>query len=86
MHYLWIYVLFINLLAFATFGYDKDCARNGKRRISEKTLFTEAILGGSLGALLGMYIFHHKTRKTRFVWGIPIILGIQILIAYAIFH
>ncbi|MCD8125274.1 MAG: DUF1294 domain-containing protein [Lachnospiraceae bacterium] len=75
------YLIFINLLAFALFGLDKHRARNHAWRIPERTLLFSAVLGGSLGALLGMHFFHHKTKHRRFTLGIPLILAMQIAAA-----
>lgn len=75
------YLIFINLLGFLLMGIDKQKARHRKWRIPEKTLFLTAILGGSIGSILGMQIFRHKTRHTSFVVGMPCILIIQILLA-----
>ncbi len=61
------YYIAINLLAFFAYGMDKLAAKNNSRRISEKNLLTLAILGGGVGALSGMKIFHHKTRKPIFI-------------------
>lgn len=73
-----LYLAAVNLVTFAVYGADKRRARKDKRRVSEKTLFLLAIIGGSVGALLGMKVFHHKTRHWYFVWGIPAILLVQI--------
>jgi uncharacterized membrane protein YsdA (DUF1294 family) len=75
----------INLITFLAFGFDKLKARykekhEGTRRVPEKTLFTLAVLGGSVGALLGMRVWHHKTLHRSFRIGIPLILFLQILI------
>lgn len=75
---LMIYLVIINLIAFLTFGADKRRARRDKRRVRESTLFLLAVLGGSIGALLGMYVFRHKTRHWYFCVGIPAILILQI--------
>ncbi len=75
---LMIYLVIINLIAFLTFGADKRRARRDKRRVRESTLFLLAVLGGSAGALLGMYVFRHKTRHWYFCVGIPAILILQI--------
>ena len=72
------YLAVINLTAFAVYGADKRRAKKDKRRVPEKTLFLLAVIGGSVGALLGMYTFRHKTRHWYFVWGIPAILLVQI--------
>ena len=76
------WLVIINLVAFAIFGLDKKRAKKGQWRIPEKTLFLSAILGGSVGAILGMYIFHHKTKHWYFQIGIPAILILQIAAAY----
>lgn len=74
----------MNLLGFALMGIDKKRAVNHKWRISEKRLFLAAILGGSLGSWLGMYVFRHKTRHWYFVVGIPVIFVLQIIFGYFI--
>ena len=71
------YLLFINLTAFALMGTDKRRARMHRWRIPEKTLFLAAFLGGSPGAIAGMYTFRHKTRHWYFVVGMPLILLLQ---------
>ena len=76
------WLIIINLTAFAVFGIDKKRAKKGQWRIPEKTLFLSAILGGSIGAILGMYIFHHKTKHWYFQIGIPAIMIIQIAAVY----
>lgn len=76
------WLVIINLTAFAIFGIDKKRAKKGQWRIPEKTLFLSAILGGSIGAILGMYIFHHKTKHWYFQFGIPAIMIIQIAAVY----
>ena len=72
------YFVLINIIAFAAFGIDKWKAVHQKYRISEATLFLLALIGGSAGALCGMYAFHHKTRVWYFKIGIPLILILQI--------
>ena len=71
----------INLVTFAVYGIDKAKAKRGAWRVPEKTLFLLPLLGGSLGALLGMRVFHHKTKHWYFVWGIPLILLAQLALA-----
>ena len=83
------YLLVMNLVTFLVFGLDKwKAKRKAKneavRRVPEKTLFLLSILGGSVGALLGMKAFHHKTLHKTFRFGIPIILALQILIPLAL--
>ena len=78
-----IWLVLINLVTFLVFGLDKWKARR-KVRNEEKTLFLLSILGGSIGALLGMRVFHHKTLHRSFRYGIPAILILQILIPVGI--
>ena len=75
-----LYLLCVNLIAFSLFGADKRRARKDAWRVKEKTLFLTALLGGSAGALLGLRVFHHKTRKWYFRWGIPAILLLQLAV------
>jgi len=77
-------ILPLNLLAFILMGIDKYKSKHGQWRISEKSFFIISALGGSVGVLLGMYIFRHKTRHISFLWGIPAILILQAAIAYYI--
>ena len=75
-----IYLILINLLAFLLFGLDKRKAQLHQWRISEKALFSAALLGGSIGAILGMHLFHHKTKHWYFRYGLPAILILQIAV------
>ena len=80
-----LYLLIINLVTFLVFGLDKWKAKRKEkkdsvRRVPEKTLFLLSALGGSVGALLGMKVFHHKTLHKSFRFGIPAILALQIVI------
>ena len=80
------YLFLINAAGFLLMLIDKKKAINRKRRIPEKTLMTVAVIGGSLGSLIGMYTFHHKTRKNKFKLGIPAALFVQVcLIIYLIY-
>lgn len=74
------YLIVISIVSFCIFGIDKKYAQARRWRISENALLLTAILGGCVGALLGMYIFRHKTQKKKFTIGIPIILIVQILL------
>lgn len=74
-----LYLALINALAFALMLADKHRARKKKWRIPESTLIAAAMLGGSLGALVGMYAARHKTRRPKFTVGIPLILALQLL-------
>ena len=80
-----IYLLVINLVTFLVFGLDKwkakrKEAKESVRRVPEKTLFLLSALGGSIGALLGMKAWRHKTKHNSFRFGIPAILALQIVI------
>lgn len=83
--YILIYLAIVNIWAFALMGIDKSKAKRGAWRIPERTLFISAIIGGSIGAISGMYTFRHKTRHTRFVAGMPLILIIQLVILCYLF-
>ena len=73
-----LYLLCINLAAFAAMGWDKRCAkRPGRRRVPEKRLFLLSLLGGALGGTMGMFLFRHKTRHWYFRWGFPAILALE---------
>ena len=73
------YIVFVNLLGFYAMYNDKLRSKKRAFRIPEATLFTIAIIGGSIGSILGMYVFRHKTRHWHFVYGLPIILVLQIV-------
>lgn len=75
MKYLLIYLLIINVAGFLFMLADKRRARKNRWRIPERTLMAVAAMGGSLGSLLGMYTFRHKTRHKKFTLGIPAILA-----------
>lgn len=77
-----IYLILINVITFITFGVDKSRARKNRWRISEATLLILALIGGSIGAELGMYGFHHKTKHPRFFIGIPLIMILQIILIF----
>ena len=77
------YLLAVNAVTFIVYGIDKYKAKKAKWRISEATLLLLAVLGGSVGAWMGMKVWHHKTMHKKFKYGIPAILLIQIaLMAY----
>lgn len=79
-----LYLLAINIIAFASYGIDKSRARRGKWRIPECQLLLTALIGGSIGAFLGMRAFHHKTRKAKFFIGVPVIFVLQVIVAFGI--
>lgn len=74
------YFLVINLISFLLMWYDKHEAKIGEWRVKESTLFGFALFGGSIGGLLGMKVFHHKTKKWYFKYGFPIIIILQIVL------
>lgn len=76
-----IYLVAINLITFITMYIDKKKAKWGEWRIKESTLFTLVFLGGGIGGIAGMYLFRHKTKKTRFVIGFPLILITEVICA-----
>ena len=76
-----IYLLILNIIGFALMGIDKKRAKKRDWRISEAALFGAALLGGSLGSLIGMYLFRHKTRHPKFYLGIPALLVLQLAVA-----
>ncbi|MBQ8188475.1 MAG: DUF1294 domain-containing protein [Lachnospiraceae bacterium] len=73
-----IYISAINIIGFAIMGIDKFLAKKKAYRIPEATLFTFALFGGSLGTTLAMFLFRHKTRHWYFLYGMPIILLLQV--------
>lgn len=79
---IWYYLVGINLAAFLVYGEDKRRAARQLWRISEATLLWLAVIGGAAGALAGMYVFHHKTRKAKFKFGVPLILVVELVLAY----
>ena len=74
------YLIVINIVTFLVYGIDKWKAKQGSWRISEATLLILAVIGGSIGALLGMRVWHHKTMHKKFKYGLPLILIIQIIL------
>ena len=74
------YLIVINVVTFLVYGIDKWKAKQGSWRISEDTLLILAVIGGSIGALLGIKIWHHKTMHKKFKYGLPLILIIQIIL------
>ncbi|MGN0377897.1 MAG: DUF1294 domain-containing protein [Suilimivivens sp.] len=80
------YFIVINLIGFALMGIDKYKAKKRSFRIPEATLFIVAIIGGSIGSIIGMYAFRHKTRHWYFVYGMPFILLLQIILIAALLN
>lgn len=82
--YLIYYLIFINIISFLSMFIDKKKAIKRKWRIKETTLFSLSFIGGSLGVLLGIYSFRHKTKHIKFTLGIPLILIVQVLLFFFI--
>lgn len=80
-----IYLGVMNIIGLLAMGIDKEKAKRKAWRIPEKALFLIAILGGSLGTWIGMYMFRHKTKHWYFVVGMPVIIFIECVIMVAIF-
>ena len=78
------YLAGVNLAAFAAFGIDKWKAVRHRWRIPEATLLGLSLIGGALGGLAGMRLFHHKTRKARFFVGVPVMLVLQLGLGIAL--
>lgn len=83
MKYFMIYLLIVNALGFLLMLIDKQKAKKNRWRIPEKTLFLTAAVGGSIGSLMGMYTFRHKTKHLSFTIGMPAILIVQLILACA---
>lgn len=79
-----LYVVAVNIVSFIIMGVDKRKAIKRAFRIPESTLFVLAIIGGSFGSIVGMHLFHHKTRHWYFLYGMPVILAIQIMLVLAL--
>ena len=75
------YLLAVNITSFLLYGIDKYKAKKGRWRISEATLLLMAVIGGSIGAWVGMRIWHHKTMHKKFKYGIPVIIIFQVALA-----
>jgi uncharacterized membrane protein YsdA (DUF1294 family) len=82
MFFIAIYLAAVNVVAFILYGIDKYKARKHYYRIPEKVLLGIAVLGGSIGAFLGMYTFKHKTKHAKFTVGVPTIIIAQAVIAF----
>lgn len=78
-----IYSLIINLFSFYLMGKDKKSAKEGGWRVSEMKFMILAVLGGSIGIMVGMYAFSHKTKKKKFTVGVPVILIMQTIAGIA---
>ena len=76
------YVLILNFVTMLVYGIDKFKAKKGKWRIPESTLLLLAVLGGSIGAWLGMRVWRHKTQHKKFKYGIPVIFILQVALCF----
>ena len=79
-----LYVAAVNVISFIVMGVDKRRAVKRAFRVPESTLFVLAIIGGSIGSIAGMHLFHHKTRHWSFLYGMPVILALQIILILAV--
>ena len=87
LHIVLIYLAVINVVTFFVYGIDKWKAKKSKWRVPEATLLMMAILGGSIGAWLGMKVWHHKTLHKKFRYGVPAIIIVQLtLIGYILYR
>lgn len=84
MVYFGFWIGIFSIFTFLLFGIDKIRAKNHRRRIPEATLLLSALLGGAVGGLLGMQVFHHKTRKIKFILGLPLCLILNGAAAYVL--
>jgi uncharacterized membrane protein YsdA (DUF1294 family) len=82
MIYIFLYLILINLYGLILMYLDKYRSKRGKWRIPESKLFKTAFLFGSLGILAGMQLFRHKTKHIKFIFGIPMILILHIILLY----
>lgn len=80
MKWLIYYLLFINIFTFCVYGIDKWKAKKHAWRIPEKTLLLLALIGGSAGAIVGMMLFRHKTRKPKFMITVPVIFVVETIL------
>ncbi|MFH5836079.1 DUF1294 domain-containing protein [Proteiniclasticum sp. C24MP] len=80
MNFLLEYLMIMNIFSLITMYIDKNNSKRQKRRVSEAALLALGFLGGSIGLLIGMYLFRHKTRHLKFTLGIPVILLFNLLL------
>lgn len=79
-----LYAVAVNVVSLIMMGVDKRRAIKRAWRIPESTLFVLAIIGGSIGSIIGMHLFHHKTRHWYFLYGMPVILALQVILILAL--
>ena len=81
-----IYLAVVNILTIIVFGVDKMNAKSNRQRVRIVTLLGLAFIGGSVGSLIGMYVFHHKTKKAYFTVGVPLILLMQVVVLFYVMN
>jgi len=81
-----IYILLVSSIGFILALSDKNRAIKGRHRISERTLFISAVLGGGVGLLIGLLLSNHKTRRKKFMIGVPVIIVVHFVVAAFIFN
>lgn len=81
-----LYFIIINVIGLTLFGLDKWRAKRGAWRVRERDLFLVAVAGGSLGGLLGMYLFRHKTQHLKFKLGFPLIILLQLGLLFYLYQ
>ena len=86
MKFIFVYIVFTNILLFTLMSIDKQKAKLRQWRISEKTLFILALIGGSIGGILGMYTFRHKTKHLKFTLGFPAIILLKLTAIFLFFN
>ena len=86
MKFIFVYIVFTNILLFTLMAIDKQKAKLRQWRISEKTLFILALIGGSIGGILGMYTFRHKTKHLKFTLEFPAIILLQLTAIFLFFN
>ncbi len=79
-----LYIIVVNVVSFTVMGVDKRKAIKRAFRIPESTLFVLAIIGGSIGSIAGMHLFRYKTRHWYFLYGMPVILALQVMLVLAL--
>ncbi|MFJ8237233.1 DUF1294 domain-containing protein [Ureibacillus sp. NPDC094379] len=80
------YIVVMSLVLLIMMRIDKTRAKKHEWRISERTLFTIAILGGATGGVLGMYLFRHKTKHNSFAFGFPLITAVQLFLLVRLYQ
>ena len=84
MRYFIGYIIVVNIVSFISCGIDKERSIRGRKRIRERTLLGLSFIGGCLGMEMGMYIFHHKTKKNKFRLGVPLLCLLWIILIWEV--